>query len=57
MANSVAFDAIKILNKMEEDKNLREERQLKIAEEIKREQAIAAAKGHTRDLEDKKLEA
>jgi hypothetical protein len=35
MANAVGFDSIKMLNKMDEDKKIREERQLKIAHELK----------------------
>ena len=31
MANAVGFDSIKMLNKMDEDKKIREEHQLKIA--------------------------
>ena len=35
MANAVGFDSIKMLNKMDEDKKIREEHQLKIAQELK----------------------
>ena len=44
IANSIGFDSIKMLNKMEEDKKIRQERRLRIAEEIKKEQQIIAKK-------------
>lgn len=50
MANAVGFDSIKMMNKIEEDQRLRAERQRQIAEEIKREQAIAMRQAEERKL-------
>ena len=53
LANAVGFDSVKIINKLEADRQVRVERKLKIAEEIKREQAIAHRQRMQREEEER----